>query len=198
MSERSGCARERDKKAMSINREEVILVDVKDNEIGSVDKTTAHVGDGCLHRAFSVFIMNDHGQILLQRRAFSKYHCPGLWANSCCSHPQPGEDIEDSAQTRLQEELGINAAISSIGKVVYKIRLPNGLVEHELDHIFVGFYSGIVNPNPAEVFDCKWLDVSTLRNDISMDTDSYVPWLQDVLPVLLQYLSSFSCQKINT
>jgi len=194
----SSWARERDTNAMSTNREEVILVDVKDNEIGSVDKISAHVGDGRLHRAFSVFILNDHGQILLQRRAFSKYHCPGLWANSCCSHPQPGEDIEDSAKTRLQEELGINAAISRIGKVLYQVRLPNGLVEHELDHIFVGFYSGIVNPNPTEVFECKWLDVSTLRNDISMDTDSYVPWLREVLPVLLQYLSSFSCQKINT
>jgi len=173
---------------MTTAREEVILVDEKDNEIGRAEKISAHSGHGRLHRAFSVFILNDHREVLLQRRALSKYHSPGLWANSCCSHPRPGEDVECSARERLQEELGFTTAIKRIGTVLYEARLTQGLVEHELDHIFVGVYNGQVHPNPLEVSEYRWVEITTLATDLAAHPHSYAPWLGAILPVLVDNL----------
>ena len=173
---------------MTSARGEVILVDEKDNEVGRAEKISAHSGPGRLHRAFSVFILNDQGEVLLQRRAPSKYHSPGLWANACCSHPQPGEDLECSARERLQEELGFTTAISRIGTVLYHLRLMQGLVEHELDHVFIGVYNGQIDPNPSEVSEYRWVEIASLIADLAAHPDSYAPWLGAILPVLVEHL----------
>ena len=130
--------------------ERVILVDENDNPLGTMEKMEAHE-KGVLHRAFSVFIFNNNGEMLLQQRAFSKYHSGGLWTNTCCSHPREGEPTIEAAHRRLQEEMGFDCEIEKAFDFIYKRELDQGLTEHELDHVFIGEFEGEVRFNKEEV-----------------------------------------------
>ncbi len=163
----------------------VVLVDPEDKEIGVAEKMDAHEGGGQRHRAFSLFILNSSGELLLQRRAQAKYHGGGLWANSCCGHPSPGADLAESAKQRLDEELGFSTSVHHLGTVLYRVPFDNGMTEWELDHLFVGNYDDDVIPNPDEVGEWKWVDVNWLVKDLEERPDSYVPWLPEIFPVFL-------------
>jgi len=154
----------------------VVLVDENDHPIGTMDKLEAHV-KGALHRAFSVIIYNQYGQILLQRRAESKYHCPGLWANTCCGHPFPEELSKDAAVRRLQEEMGFTCPVHPVTSFIYKLDLPNNLIEHEFVHIFSGVVDEIdIMAHPDEVSEFTWLTPEDIRQDIKHHADRYAPW----------------------
>ena len=141
--------------------EYVILVDTDDREIGKMEKMQAHE-EACLHRAFSVFLFNDQGEMLIHRRALEKYHSGGLWTNACCSHPRPGEKTEAAAHRRLQEELGMDCPIEEQFDFLYKRSLDHGLTEHELDHVFTGTYQQLPDFNPAEIY-TEWFRIVCLE-----------------------------------
>ncbi len=170
---------------MENTKEEVILVDSTDRPIGVMEKMQAHL-QGRLHRAFSVFLFNDQNQILLQRRAFHKYHSGGLWSNTCCSHPKPGEKTTDAVHRRLQEEMGISCPVFPVFQLQYHATVDNGLQEHEFDHIYVGHYSGIPNINQNEVADWLYCDLDDLRIDMNRRPESYSKWFRIALPQLLE------------
>jgi isopentenyl-diphosphate delta-isomerase len=157
--------------------EEVILVDNEDNAIGTMEKMEAHY-KGALHRAFSVLLFNDHGQILLQKRAYSKYHSAGLWTNTCCSHPHPGEKMEDAASRRLMEEMGIDARPSFAYKFIYRTELGQQLIEHEYDHVFLGKFSGVPAINTSEVDEWKYADIQWIKKDIADHPEKYTVWFR--------------------
>ncbi|OYT15534.1 MAG: isopentenyl-diphosphate delta-isomerase [Bacteroidetes bacterium 4572_77] len=160
--------------------EKVILVDENDNFINVMEKMEAH-RKGLLHRAFSAFIYNDKGEILLQRRALSKYHSGGLWANTCCSHPRYGENIYDAVKRRLGEEMGFSCEIEEIFKFEYRAVLDNDLVEHELDHVFIGKYNGKIEFNPDEVMEYKWISYYELLEDVRKNSKNYTEWFKIIL-----------------
>src|SRR5215471_15784306 len=145
--------------------EHVILVNEQDGEIGAIEKMKAHE-DAMLHRALSIFIFNDKGEMLLQQRALKKYHSGGLWTNACCSHPRPGEDIHEAAKRRLREELGFETSLEKVFDFIYKATLDNGLTEHEFDHVFVGKYNGLVHPNANEVKDYCFKSMEEIGSSI--------------------------------
>ena len=157
--------------------EQVILVDELDNELGVMEKILAHQ-KALLHRAFSIFIFNDKGELLLQQRALSKYHSPGLWTNTCCSHPRPAESSSDAANRRLKEEMGFECELTYQFNFIYKAELDQGLTEHELDHVFFGLYTGLVNPNPEEVKDYKFVDVKEVLFDMDANPEKYTVWFK--------------------
>lgn len=158
--------------------EQVVLVDDQDREIGTEEKLRAHAGPGRLHRAFSVFLFDRRGHTLLQRRACGKYHFGGLWTNACCGHPRPGEDVVAAAERRLREEMGIRASLETLGSFVYTARDPaSGLVEHELDHVYIGYFDGAPDPDPLEAEGWRWIDADDLDAALEHDTASYTPWL---------------------
>jgi isopentenyl-diphosphate Delta-isomerase len=158
----------------------VILVDENDQEIGSEEKLKAHV-DGKLHRAFSVFIFNSKNELLLQQRALEKYHSGGLWTNTVCSHPAPGEDINASSQKRLMEEMGFTTKTKEIYSFLYKSEFENGLTEHEFDHVFIGSYDSDPIPNPEEVMDFKWISIDDLRIDMERNPSNYTTWFRLIM-----------------
>jgi isopentenyl-diphosphate delta-isomerase len=158
--------------------EKVILVDVNDNPIGEEEKLEAHQ-KGLLHRCFSIFIFNQAGKLLLQKRAKEKYHSSGLWSNTCCSHPAPGEDTLDAAHRRLKEEMGIDCELKEIYKFVYKAKLDNGLTEYEYDHVFMGIYSDDPIPDKDEVSGWKRVDLDWLAEDLENNPENYTYWLKD-------------------
>lgn len=164
-------------------RRTVVLVDEQGNVQGSAPKLEAHRPPGRLHLAFSVFLFRPDGRVLLQRRAEDKYHFPGVWANACCSHPGPGEDLVRSAQDRLVEELGLRCRLDRVGAFVYRAECPtSGLVEHELDHVLVGVTEATPSPDPAEVADTCWADAGLLAaGEAPVGGDLLAPWL---LPAL--------------
>jgi len=163
-----------------MNRDLVVLVDANDNVIGSEDKLLAHK-KGLLHRAFSIFIAREHKgetQILLQQRALSKYHCGGLWSNSCCSHPQPREALKSSALARLNEELGFTLDdITWVDSHTYRAELANQLIEHELDHLFVAWASPDVSKfNRDEVEATSWLTLEQIDSKLAQEPEQFTPW----------------------
>ncbi len=158
----------------------VVLVDLKDNQIGTMDKMDAHV-NGVLHRAFSVLIFNDKGEILLQQRALHKYHSGGLWTNTCCSHPFPGEEIIEAGKRRLFEEMGFKCDLTSIGNFTYQCEFGNGLIEHEFDHVLKGFYNNDPVINIDEVESFKWVAVDDLKKDILIYPQRYTFWFLELL-----------------
>lgn len=166
---------------------EVILVDENDNEIGTGEKIKTHK-EGKLHRAFSIFVFNSKGQLLLQRRAKSKYHSGGLWTNTCCSHPIPDEPIEKTVHRRLKEEMGFDCELKEIFSFTYKVNFDNDLFEHEYDHVFVGKFNGKPNPNPEEVDEWKWVDVEELKKDIQENPDNYSYWLKASIDKVISYV----------
>lgn len=155
----------------------VVLVDELDNATGSVSKLVAHQGDGMLHRAFSVFIFDTAGRLLIQRRSEAKYHFAGVWANTCCSHPRPGESVVEAAHRRLGQEMGFDCALKELFFFVYRAPSPNGMVEHELDHVLMGTYAGPVSPDPAEIQEWKWIAPSRLLSDMIEKPGEFAPWL---------------------
>ena len=159
------------------NREEVILVDENDRERGTMEKLEAH-RKGELHRAFSVFVFDSDGYMILQQRAAEKYHSAGLWTNTCCSHPRPGEDLAMAAARRLKEEMGLNTPLVRRTSFIYRAEFENGLVEHEFDHIFTGVTDADAEPDPAEVADVRWMRPDEIRAEIKADPSRFTPWFR--------------------
>lgn len=162
--------------------ERVILVDDQDRAIGVADKLGAH-RRGLLHRAFSVVLENDRGELLLQRRAAHKYHSPGLWSNACCGHPRPGEAVDVAARRRMGEELGVDVNLRELGSFSYRARVGD-LIEHELDHVFLGRLSEDPHANPDEVSECRWVSVAELKSEMDLAPQDYTVWLEGVLAVV--------------
>lgn len=158
----------------------VILVDSDDKELGVMEKMEAH-SKGKLHRAFSIFLFNSKGELLLQKRAEEKYHSPGLWTNTCCSHPVPGENLEDSVHDRLNFEMGIDAPLKELFHFTYKSEFDNGLIEHEFDHVFVGFTNKNPQINSSEVSDFKWMSLAELKEDLEENGQQYTSWFKILL-----------------
>ena len=171
-----------------MSMEKLILVDEGDAVIGEMEKLEAHQ-KGLLHRAFSVFIFNRKGETLLQKRAHSKYHSAGLWSNACCGHPRPGETTLDAAERRLNEEMGIKCQLTETGAFTYKVNLDHSLVENEVDHVFVGFYEGLIDPNPEEVQDYRWESLNTLSSNVHNNPHEYSEWLRIILDKHLNLLT---------
>ncbi len=157
--------------------EKVVLVDEQDNELGLMEKMEAHE-QGLLHRAFSVFVMNAAGDIMMQQRAFDKYHSGGLWTNTCCSHPRKGESPEEAAHRRLQEEMGFDCEMRKMFEFVYRAEFENGLTEHEYDHLFVGYFNGIPRLNPEEAASWKWMSMDELNRDLVENPADYTEWFK--------------------
>ena len=164
--------------------ERVILVDAEDAPIGTAGKLEAHER-GALHRAFSVFVLNDAGEILLQRRAAMKYHGGGLWSNSCCGHPRPGEATAAAARRRLWEEMSIDCPLDPVFSFTYRAEMPGGLTEHEIDHVFVGRASLDPEPDPAEVEAWRWASPDQILAQLAEDPALYTPWFAEALRGLL-------------
>ena len=157
--------------------EEVVLVDEEDREWGVASKLAAHEGSGRLHRAFSVFVFDSAGRLLLQRRAAGKYHFGGLWTNTCCGHPRPGEDVLQAASRRLWEEMGIAPELERATSFVYEAFDPaSGLTEREYDHVLRGRYDGDPDPDPEEADGWAWVDPEELSADLSENPEGYTPW----------------------
>jgi isopentenyl-diphosphate delta-isomerase len=161
--------------------QQVILVNEQDEPIGTMEKMEAH-RKALLHRAFSVFIFNAKGEMLLQQRAKNKYHSAGLWTNACCSHPFPGEDIKMAAQRRLQEELGIVTPISKAFDFIYRASFDNGLTEFEFDHVFIGSYDGPIFPDKNEVSDYCFKSLDEIQNSLLSHTSKYTDWFRISFP----------------
>lgn len=157
--------------------EEVILVDENDNAIGTMEKMEAH-RKGVLHRAFSVLLFDESGKLLLQKRSSNKYHSSGLWTNTCCSHPLPGESLEGATRRRLREEMGIDLQPVFSYSFIYKAKLNEGLYEHELDHVFTGVFNDTPPVNREEVADWKYVDVSWLKADMLQNPQHYTEWFK--------------------
>lgn len=155
--------------------EQVILVDDLDQEIGIEGKFEAHLNPR-RHRAFSIFIYNPQGQLLIQRRAMCKYHSKGLWANTCCGHPRPQEDVKTAATRRLYEELGFEASLTFLKTVKYDVMLDNNMREKELTHVFHGVYGKTFIPNPDEIMEIRWIDPHELRQDMQTNSENYAAW----------------------
>lgn len=159
---------------------EVILVDRQDRPLGTMEKLEAH-RQGLLHRAVSVFLFNSRGELMLQRRSRGKYHSAGLWTNTCCSHPHPGESANDAARRRLREEMGIDADLEFSHTFIYKTSLDGGLTEHELDHVFIGYYDGNPVPDPDEADQWKFIPMPELLTDINSNPGRYTVWMRLIL-----------------
>ena len=160
-----------------MDRVEVILVDKDDNATGSMEKMEAH-RKGFLHRAFSVFIFNEKMQLMLQQRALHKYHSPGLWSNTCCSHPYPGEEVEEAAHRRLAQEMGFDCGIREVFSFIYKADLDQEMTEHELDHVLIGKYNEEPVLNSEEVADWKWIGLDELLIDMEKHPEQYTVWFR--------------------
>ena len=163
---------------------QVILVDENDVPTGVMEKLEAHQ-KGELHRAFSIFIFNSKGEMLLQKRALHKYHSGGLWTNACCSHPQPNETNEKAAHRRLREEMGFDCVLEKKFHFIYKAQLNNELTEHELDHVFIGTYDKQPIINLDEVVDWKFIQPSLILEDIKNNPQNYTYWFKQVLEKVL-------------
>jgi isopentenyl-diphosphate delta-isomerase len=174
---------------MFAKKDQVIMVDENDRLLGTMDKVEVHK-KGLLHRAFSVFIVNSSNELLLQQRAFGKYHSGGLWSNTCCSHPMPGEDTMTAAHRRLQEEMGFDCGLQHMFSFIYRADVGNGLVENELDHVFTGMYDGPVNPDTTEVNAYQYIPLHQLQPLMLSDPDNFSAWLHIAMPRLASHLNT--------
>ncbi len=161
--------------------ERVVLVDENDNEIGTEEKLKAHENGGKLHRAFSIFVFNSRGELMLQKRARSKYHFGGMWTNTCCSHPRPGEPLMETARRKLRQEMGFETDLKELFTFTYRATSENGLTEHELDHVLTGRFDGDPEPNPEEAEGWKWTSLDELAEDVKENPDRYTPWFRIAL-----------------
>ncbi len=164
-----------------IMEEQVILVNGQDEETGVAEKMEAHQ-QGLLHRAFSVFIFNSRGEMLLQQRALDKYHSGGLWTNTCCSHPRPGESTRVAAERRLKEEMGFQVSLEKVFDFVYKADFDNGLTEYEFDHVFAAEYEGPVNFNKEEVMGYSYRSMQQIAQSMETDPAQYTAWFRLAFP----------------
>lgn len=160
--------------------EKVILVDKDNRQIGTEEKLLAHK-EGKLHRAFSVLIFNKKNQLLIQQRAKEKYHCGGLWSNSCCSHPKIAESLISSAHRKLKQEMGFDCKLKRIFSFIYKIKLDNQLLEHEYDTVLIGKYEKNPKPNYEEVMNYRWMSLKQIKSDILENPKIYTPWFKIII-----------------
>ncbi|MBV7441912.1 isopentenyl-diphosphate Delta-isomerase [Weeksellaceae bacterium TAE3-ERU29] len=174
---------------MKPQEEKVVLIDEKDSVLGLMEKMEAHI-KGELHRAFSVFVFNDKGETLIQKRALEKYHSPGLWTNTCCSHPRENETYLDAAKRRIQEEMGFICPLEFQFSFIYKADVGGGLIEHELDHVFTGKFNGIPKLNPEEVCDYKWISMPDLETDVKNNPQNYTEWFKIILKEYIHNLKN--------
>lgn len=171
--------------------EYVVLVDEQDREIGLEEKLAAHEKN-LLHRAFSVFIFRNKStpELLLQQRALNKYHCPGLWTNTCCSHPRANENILDAGKRRLQEELGFSAELTDLGWFHYNAHFDNGLSEHEIDHVLIGALpqNHLIQLNPNEVHAIRWISIEAVEKELAAQPETFTPWFKQALSIVKNHL----------
>jgi len=168
--------------------EYVILVDQNDNKVGLMPKMMAHE-KALLHRAFSVFIFNDNNELMLQQRALDKYHSPGLWTNTCCSHQRDHESNIEAGKRRLLEEMGFSVELKEVTSFIYKAPFDNGLTEHEFDHVLVGHYNDDAKPNPEEVGQWKWMSLEAIKADMKVNPDHYTAWFKIIFDKFYEYLT---------
>lgn len=172
--------------------EHVILVDENDNSIGTAEKLAAH-RNNLMHRAFSVFIFRNTGniEVLLQQRAHEKYHSANLWTNTCCSHPRPGEDTILAGERRLYEEIGIHANLISVGRFHYIAHFENGLTENEVDHVLIGMHENPepIIPNPAEVQSLRWESLTAVESELDEKPETFTPWFRQAFALAKLHLS---------
>jgi isopentenyl-diphosphate Delta-isomerase len=171
----------------TMTTEFVVLVDENNNEIGLMEKQEAHQ-KALLHRAFSVFVFNSKGELLLQQRSLDKYHSAGLWTNTCCSHPRSGETTLNAAHRRLEEEMGFDCDLQEKFSFVYRTPFDNGLCEHELDFVLTGTFDGLPNLNPQEVANFRWISLEDLIADVHANPEQYTSWFQIILKQYLNHL----------
>jgi len=176
--------------------EYILTVDEKDRETGYMEKMEVHK-KGVLHRAFSVLIFNSKGEVLLQKRAEIKYHSPGLWTNSCCSHQREGENLNDAVSRRLKEELGIVCECKEVFKFKYRVEFDNGLIEHEIDHVFIGQYDGNISPNQDEIEEIRWVPLDKLNKEMSENPEDFTYWFQILMKQPEMQLIVQQVQRIN-
>ena len=180
----------------NIDSNKVILVDENDLKIGLMDKLEAHE-KGLLHRAFSVFVFNSQNELLLQRRAFGKYHSEGLWTNTCCSHPVDGETLIEAGHRRLQEEMGFDCELTETFSFIYRATLDKGLTEYELDHVLIGHSDETPHLNTDEAMSFKWMSIENIKKEIELHPLLYTEWFKIILEdhyetlLALQYNESF-------
>lgn len=167
--------------------EYVVLVDELDNKVGLMEKMEAHINP-TLHRAFSIFIFNSKNEMLLQQRALSKYHTPGLWTNTCCSHPRDGESLHDATKRRLQEEMGMQCELKEAFSFIYKADVMQGLVEHEFDHVFIGTSDDLPIINKDEVESFRYDTVQNIKADIERNPQNYTAWFKIAFDKLIETL----------
>ncbi|WP_353087669.1 isopentenyl-diphosphate Delta-isomerase [Flavobacterium sp.] len=170
-----------------MKEEQVILVNANDEPIGLMNKLEAHE-KAVLHRAFSVFVLNDKNEVMLQQRAHHKYHSPLLWTNTCCSHQRAGETNIQAGKRRLEEEMGFVTELKELFHFIYKAPFDNGLTEHELDHVMIGYYNGEPAINPEEVEGWKWMDIEAIREDMKNHPDRYTVWFKIIFDEFYHYL----------
>jgi isopentenyl-diphosphate delta-isomerase len=170
-----------------MEEEQVILVNEKDEQIGTMPKLEAHV-KGALHRAFSVFVLNDKGELLLQQRAASKYHSPLLWTNTCCSHQRVGESNIEAGKRRLFEEMGFVTELKDVISFIYKAPFSNGLTEHEYDHVLVGSYNDNPDFNKDEVQSFKWMSLEAVKKDMDIQPQIYTEWFKIIFDRFYSHL----------
>ena len=175
---------------------DVILVTENDEAIGVMEKMEAH-RRGVLHRAFSVFLFDREGRMLLQQRSAHKYHGAGLWSNTCCSHPYPGEDVEAAAQRRLQEELGFVTPPEKIFTFTYRAEVENNLVEHEYDHVFAGIYEGAIVPNPEEVAATEYRTMQTISQQLKEMPHVFTSWFRIAFPLVEKWWQERGVERVN-
>lgn len=167
--------------------ENVILVNERDEQIGVMPKMEAHE-KAILHRAFSVFILNSKNEVMLQQRAAQKYHSPLLWTNTCCSHQRVSESNIEAGTRRLKEEMGITAPLKELFSFIYKAPFDNGLTEHELDHVMIGYYDGEPDINPEEVESWKWMGIEEVKEDMKQHPETYTVWFRIIFDEFYHYL----------
>ena len=167
--------------------EYVILVNAQDDQIGLMPKLEAHQ-KAVLHRAFSIFIINDKNEIMLQQRAFQKYHSPLLWTNTCCSHQRAGESNIEAGTRRLFEEMGFVAELKELFSFIYKAPFDNGLTEHELDHVMIGNYNNAPDINTEEVANWKWMAVEDIKSDMEINSNIYTVWFKIIFNEFYHHL----------
>jgi isopentenyl-diphosphate delta-isomerase len=158
----------------------IVLVNEKDEHIGSIGKLEAHQ-KGLLHRAFSIIVWNDQDEMLIHQRAVGKYHSEGLWTNTCCSHPKVGETILEAAHRRLQEEMGFDCELHQKFHFIYQTELENQLIENELDHVLIGTFNQNPAPNPEEVEDYRWISLEQLKNEIAEKPAQFTFWFKEII-----------------
>lgn len=168
-------------------KEQLILVNEQDQEVGAEEKLAVHQ-KGLLHRAFSVFVLRVREgvtEMLLQQRHIDKYHAGGLWTNSCCGHPRPGEQTQAAAERRLQEETGLKLGLQPVGVFQYRAEFENGLIEHEIDHVFIGRYDGqALSLHPQEIETVEWHSIDWVKQALQAHPEKYTPWFAQALVVL--------------